>query len=296
MAVTIESLLEENLGKAQELLEASESAHRDMQAIADLGDRIEGQFETSNEAAGESLRNLRNKIAALQSTFEQTEQETTAKLDVVVQQAAETEQRSTAVANEVSQHLAAAKGRVVAAESELESKLKATESQLQELFDDASQYRELVESTGQKSQQVAEDFVAKLTSSLAELEAKKESIANEYETLRANADQELQTLMQSIDNGVNDTQQKVDATLSSAKQVAESSSQKVRTKVTDDGLKSVLSDFDDFAKALDILTDTTEKLGLEFGDSLDGVIDNIEEIVALVQRIKPVLKLVDELL
>ncbi len=296
MAVTIEALLEENLGKAQELLEASESAHRDMQALTELGDHIEEQFETSSAAAEQSMRNLQDKITSLQTTFDQAEQEAIAKFDITLQQAAETEQRSATVADEISQHLATARSRVTAADSDLESRLRSTESQLQELYDASTAYSELVESSGQQTQHTAEDFVAKLTSSLSELEAKKESINSEYDTLRANADQNLQTLIQAMEKGVDETQQRADSTLATAKQVAESSSQKARSKVADDGLQSVLSDFDDFAKALDILTDTTEKLGLDFGDSLDGVIDNIEEIVALVQRIKPVLKLVDELM
>ena len=296
MAVTIEALLEENLGKAQELLNASNTIFADVSALDDLGEWILAEVESSSAPALEGLQELQETIANLTTELEQTEQGSNTKFDELNQQIASAQESSESNTGTITQAITSAKEMFTAAESALEAEQSTSETQLQALQEEAVGYKQFVDTTFNKSKEDAEEFQTKVEASVASIEAKKTTIEGDYDTIQSVAQEELATLVESLNKGTEETRQKLEATLEATVQMSSKSSANMREKLSEDGVKTFFNDVEDVSSAIDLISDTTEKLGTNVGDSLGGVMDNIEEVVALVEKVKPILDLADDLL
>lgn len=296
MAITIEALLEENLGKAQELLNASNAIFNDVSALDDLGEWIVAEVESSSAPAVQSLQELQATIASLDAELEQAEQESNAKFEVLNHRIAAAQEDSQSSADVINQAIVVAKETLSSTETELETERSTAETQLQELQEWAAEYKQLVDTSFDQSKEDAEQFQAKVEASVTSIEAKKTAVENEYDAMQAVAQEELVTVVQSMDKGAEETRQKLQATLEATDQMSVKSAAGMREKLSEDGVKTFVKEFDEVTSSIELITDTAEKLGISFGDSLGGVMDNIEEIVALVDKVKPVLELADDLL
>jgi len=296
MALTIEALLEENLGKAQELLNASNAIFADVSALDDLGEWILAEVESSSAPTMEGLQVLQDAITSLDTELEMAEQDSNAKFDELNQQITSAQESSESNADIINQAITTAKEMISSAETELETEQSTVETQLQGLQDEAVEYKQLVDTTFEKSKEEAEEFQAKVEASVANIEAKKTTVEEEYDAMQSAAQEELAALVQTIDKGAEETRQKIEATLEATVQMSDKSSVSMREKLSEDGVKTFTKDFEDVTTSIDLISDTAEKLGIDFGDSLGGVMDNIEDIVALVDKVKPILDLADDLL
>jgi hypothetical protein len=296
MAVTIEALLEENLGKAQELLNASNTIFADVSALDDLGEWILAEVESSSAPTLEGLQELQETIASLTTELEQAEQGSNTKFDELNQQIASAQESSESNTGTITQAITAAKEMFTAAESALETEQSTAETQLQALQEEAVGYKQFVDTTFDKSKEDAEEFQTKVEASMASIEAKKTTIESDYDAMQSVAQEELATLVESIEKGTEETRQKLEATLEATVQMSSKSSANMREKIFEDGVNTFVKDIEDVTSTIDSISETTEKLGINVGDSLEGVMDNIEEVVALVEKVKPILDLADDLL
>ena len=94
----------------EQLYEACVAAHEDVTAIDQLGERIEGQFESTSEAARQGLLSLQSTVAVLESAFEQAELQSEQKLQETTQFIAQAEQTCTSLSTQVDQSLTEVKG------------------------------------------------------------------------------------------------------------------------------------------------------------------------------------------
>ena len=296
MAITIEALLEENLGKVQELLSAGEAAFEDITAINELGERIEAQFESASSSALTGLQSLQATIAALEASFDQAEQLANGKLVEATGQIQQVQQQATAAVDQVLAVTGAARTQLATAESQLETTLGAADEQLQKLTTEATEFQTSVSDATEKSGQLTEEFEGKVTTALGEIETNKSEVVDEIDSIQTEILQQTDEVVRSIADGTEATQQKLTQSIEAAKTTATGSKEKLNEQLSQSGLQTLSEQLDEVTSAFDIIKNVTESLGLDLGDSVGSVMDDIDEILALVKKIKPVLDLVNELL
>jgi ABC-type transporter Mla subunit MlaD len=141
MAETIQELLQENLGKVQELQQTSNLLRASYEEhLAPLGSELSDDLLPSVEAALEAMRTLKHEIPALAASLGEVRQEAHARLQDVDQSASQLQQATAAKTAEAEQALRRFEGVLRESARAVDSRQSVFLAEVQQLGDAATAY------------------------------------------------------------------------------------------------------------------------------------------------------------
>jgi CHASE3 domain sensor protein len=296
MADTIEELLNENLGKVQELLSASEQMHTDVTRLQTIGDKLEDQFDSSADGTLKNLQAFKTRLTELLQAVEEADEKTKSKMDDVLEATGKLTNEVDEVADSVDDGAEAIHRELTRYESEFSSRVDRQQDHFYELNSTLGNLADGLESKISNVRSAAETQSTKMIDGWNAMVSSSNTVLTTFTNFEQEMEAEINAIADDVGTKVENVQAKSDGLDAALKNSIGTALAGLLAGLNDDIPNQIQqltsSTTDSFSSVSELFTS-----GCETGiGSIDNVVGDIDEISDVVQKIKPVLDLVDTLL
>ena len=293
MAATIENLLEENLGKVQELLQTSKTLQNNLnEHLAPLDDTINTEVIPAVTASLERMRAINNVLPKLKQVLEQAEEDAGSKLNDLDEQLDEVTRHIDKTEQSTDQILENLETELSKISRSVETHEASVSHEFEGLEEVTSDFTELIEGGSKKVTASVDRITSLYKTQFEKITHHKDAILGQLEDIHKQCDDQVDKATASWEQAITDSQAKVDAAVTQIDNQATTQLQKMGTlysetlpREMDNSAEALAQAIGSAGKGAIEVIDKTEKEFTAVSESIEEVVEQLEQAETYVNNI-----------
>jgi len=285
MAQTIEALLEENLGKVQELLQTSETLQNNLnEHLAPLDDAINTEVIPAVTASLDRMRAMNKALPKLQQALEQAEQDADSKLNDLDKQLDEVTQHIDKTEQSTDQMLDQLETELKQIRRSFETHEASVEDEFGNLEEVTSDFAELIEEKSKKMTTWVDTRSSWLKTTFETINNRKADIVGRMDDIDEQCNEKVDKATASWDQAITDSQAKVEAAVTQIDDKATAQLQKMEALYSEQLPTEMDNSADALVQAIGTAGNGTYEVIAKTEQEFAAISESVEEVVEQLEQ------------
>jgi chromosome segregation ATPase len=287
MAQTIEALLEENLGKVQELLQTSETLQNNLnEHLAPLDDAINTEVIPAVTASLDRMRAMNEALPKLQQALEQAEQEADSKLNDLDKQLDEVTQHIDKTEQSTDQILEQLETELTQISRSVETHEASVSDEFDNLKDVTNDFSELIDEGSKKVTHSVDGITSLYKTQFEAIDKHKDAIRGQLDELHDQCNEEVEKATASWVQAITDSEAKVEAAVTQIENQATAQLQTMETLYSKQLPAEMDENADALVQAIGSAGNGTNEVIAKTKEEFTAISASVDEVVGQLEKAK----------